>query len=177
MVIDVISYKKALLFALAGAFLLAGCSTPPYQTAIPKSIQREFQDRSIQAAAPENAPRRAVAFCYSEMLNTPQDLMDEARLACGTGNVVVHDTDVLWTPCSLLQPRRATFYCTPGQNAGAAPPKAEWPVSVGRPFRANGGVLVNTELAGPQGIDPIFRREAAQCPDRHGAHQRRGIVQ
>ena len=125
MVIDVNSYKGALLLALAGAFLLAGCSTPPYQTAIPKSVQREIRDRSKQAAVPENTLRQAVAFCYSEMLNTPQDLMDEARLACGTGNAVFHDIDVLWTPCSLLQPRRATFYCTPGQNAGADTPKAE----------------------------------------------------
>lgn len=124
-VIDVKLYKDARLLALAGAFVLAGCSTPPYQAEIPKSLQREFRDEAKQVSAPGSAPRRAVAFCYSEMLNTPQDIIDEARLACGTGGAAFHGTDVLWTPCSLLQPRRATFYCTLGQNAGTAEPKAQ----------------------------------------------------
>ncbi len=112
-VIDVNSYKGALILALAGAFLLAGCSTPPYPTEIPKSVQREIQARAKQTAAPESAPLRAVAFCYSDMLNTPKDLMDEARLVCGPGKVVFQGTDTLWTPCSLMQPSRATFTCTP----------------------------------------------------------------
>lgn len=107
-----------MLAALAGT----ACSLLPYPTATPKALQRELkayvnEDAQGQAGAPVG-----LSFCHNKAFNSPKEVMDEAKLLCQNGKVTFYDTDTLWTPCSLLQPTRATFLCTPRQAAGAETP-------------------------------------------------------
>ena len=99
------------LSALAGT----ACSPLPYPTAASKALQR-----ALKPQASADGAASGVAVCYNEAFNAPKDVLYEARLLCEGGTVTYYDSDVLWTPCSLLQPSRASFICTPGQAAGAA---------------------------------------------------------
>ncbi len=104
--------RGVLVLALA-AFALWACSPLPYETDVPRSVSRDltrqYGEKSEQA---QDVPH-AIALCYSDMINTPQDLRDEARLICGNGSLRYLGTDTFWTSCSVLQPARATFLCTP----------------------------------------------------------------
>ena len=96
----------------------AACSPSPYPTGTPKALQREMKVHlGADGKAKPDAPR-GLSLCYSEAFNTPQEVLAEARLLCQNGEVTFYDTDVLWTPCSLLQPSRASFICTPRLEAG-----------------------------------------------------------
>ena len=101
----------ALLVLLIGlvAMFLAGCAAP-YATTPAKEAQRAL---GRLPPAQENGPRKVVAVCYNSVLNAPERVLLEARLACGGGTVTFHDDDVIWTRCGLLQPVRANFICTP----------------------------------------------------------------
>ncbi len=107
----------AAIFALS-ALVLAGRGSIPYQVATPKSVQRQLElelgePPPLESGA-EAAPRkRAVSLCYSRAFNTPEELMSEAGLICGSGQAKFLESDIFWTPCSLQQPTRATFICTP----------------------------------------------------------------
>lgn len=105
---------------ILAALAISACSPLPYETAIPKAVERELRPYAEDdgPSAP-NAPK-ALSFCYSEALNTPEELMNEARLLCPNGKLTLHGTDIVWTPCSLLQPSRATFFCTP-ESATSSP--------------------------------------------------------
>ena len=88
------------------AIFQAGCAAP-YATAPAEEAQRELQPQlSAQGA-------KMVAVCYNSVLNAPERVLLEARLACGGGKVTFHDDDVIWNTCGLLQPVRANFICTP----------------------------------------------------------------
>ncbi len=85
---------------------LAACS--PYRVAAPESLTRALENRQTEA------PRaRIVAICYNNLLNTPEEVLKEARYKCWGDEVRLQDKDWLWTPCGLLQPVRASFLCTP----------------------------------------------------------------
>ncbi len=99
----------AAIIALS-ALVLAGCGSIPYAVATPKSVQRQLDLERIAEALPQ---RWAISLCYSRALNTPEELTSEAKLICGNGQVKFLETDIFWTPCSLQQPARATFICTP----------------------------------------------------------------
>lgn len=104
---------------MAAALACTACSLLPYPTATPKALQREM-DRQLEAeGSPKPGAPRVLSLCYSEAFNTPKEVLAEARLLCPKGKVSYHGTDVLWTPCSLLQPSRASFICTPRQAAGS----------------------------------------------------------
>ncbi len=85
---------------------LAACSA--YQVAAPKLLTSALDTR--QTGAPRG---RIVAICYNNLLNTSEEVIEEARYQCRGGEVRFQDKDWLWTPCGLLQPVRASFLCTP----------------------------------------------------------------
>ncbi len=115
----------ASIFAVS-ALVLAACSPIPYSVAAPIAVQRQLE-RELGEPAPglseqeKPSPNRAISLCYSRTFNTPEEVLSEAKLMCGTGQVKLVGTDIFWTPCSLQQPARATFICTPEQRAGEAP--------------------------------------------------------
>ena len=103
---------------MTAALACTACSLLPYPTATPKALQREISKPNDAEGSPRPGAPWALSLCYSEAFNTPKEVMAEARLLCPNGELSHHDTDVLWTPCSLLQPVRASFICTPRQAAG-----------------------------------------------------------
>ncbi len=100
---------RRVVVACVLAVALAACSARPYKVSVPKSPTRA-REAAVEAGRP--VPR-IVSICYSNLLNTPEEVLEEARLACPNGEVTYHDADSLWTPCGLLQPVRASFLCTP----------------------------------------------------------------
>ena len=98
---------------------LSACSGSPFPVAAPKSLTRDLEAEWAAAQAANKPPPRIVSICYSNLLNSSEEVLDEARYECGNGEVTYKDTDRLWTPCGLLQPMRASFICRPN------PPPAE----------------------------------------------------
>ncbi len=99
---------RRVVVACALAAALAACSARPYRVAAPESLTRALETRQT------GAPRaRIVAICYGNLLNTPEEVLEEARYQCQGGEVRFEDKDSLWTPCGLLQPVRASFLGTP----------------------------------------------------------------
>ncbi len=96
---------------------LAACSSRPYVVVAPKELAPQL---SAGRAAAEEAGRlapRLLSLCYSRSLNTPEELLEEARYQCRDGEVTYLDSDLFWTPCGLLQPVRASFLCRPAPSA------------------------------------------------------------
>ena len=91
------------------ALALGACNTRPYQVQPAKAIAR--------AVAPDGV--RLVGICYGNVVNTPEQVLDEARFVCGSEAVELRDTDIVWTPCGLLQPTRATFACVAKPDSGS----------------------------------------------------------
>ncbi len=107
------SIVRRVVVACALAAALAACSARPFPVAGPKALVRALEPEQEAAAEAERPVPRIVAICYSNLLNTPEEVLDEARYECRDGEVTLHDADLFWTPCSLLQPARASFLCTP----------------------------------------------------------------
>ncbi len=102
-----------ILLACALAAALAACSARPFPVAGPESLTRALEPEQEAAAEVERPAPRIVAICYSSLLNTPEEVLEEARYECRDGEVTFRDADSFWTPCGLLQPVRASFLCTP----------------------------------------------------------------
>ena len=97
------------------AAALAACSVRPYKVSTPKSLAPALiLERKAASAAGRPAPR-LLSLCYGRVLNTAEEVLEEARYQC-RGEVRYWDKDLLWTPCGLLQPVRASFICTPGSK-------------------------------------------------------------
>ncbi len=97
--------------------LLAACSSRPFVVEPPKALASKI---SVEQAAAEEAGRlapRLLSLCYSRTLNTPEEVLAEARYECAEGEVTYLDSDLFWTPCGLLQPVRASFLCRPIPSA------------------------------------------------------------
>ncbi len=93
--------------------VLAACSSRPFVVEAPKALAPKL---SVEQAAAEEAGRlvpRLLSLCYSRSLNTPEEVLAEARYECAQGEVTYLDSDLFWTPCGLLQPVRASFLCRP----------------------------------------------------------------
>ncbi len=106
-----------LVISAMSALILAGCGSVPYAVGTPKPVQRQLV---LERKAEVPTYRRAISLCYNSSLNTPEELVSEAELICGGGQVKFLESDIFWTPCSLQQPVRATFICTPAPIAGKA---------------------------------------------------------
>ena len=106
-----------ILLACGFAAGLAACSARPFPVAAPESLTRALEPEREAAAAAERPVPRIVSICYSNVLNTPEEVLEEARYECRDGEVSYRDKDLFWTPCGLLQPVRASFLCTPRPTA------------------------------------------------------------
>ncbi len=104
---------RRVVVACALAVALAACSARPYKVSVPKSVTRA-REAAVEAGRP--APK-IISLCYGTLLNTPEEVLEEARYECRDGEVAFHDADSFWTPCGLLQPIRASFLCTPRPKA------------------------------------------------------------
>ena len=104
---------RRVVVACVLAVALAACSARPYKVSVPKSLTRA-REAAVEAGRP--APT-IVSICYSNLLNTPEEVLEEARYECPNGEATFHDADSLWTPCGLLQPVRASFLCSPRPKA------------------------------------------------------------
>ncbi len=102
-----------ILVACALAAALGACSARPYKISVPKSLTRA-REAAVEAGHP--APR-IISICYGRLLNTPEEVLDEALYECRDGEITFLDADTFWTPCGLLQPVRASFICTPRPKA------------------------------------------------------------
>ncbi len=96
---------------------LAACSSRPFVVAAPKALGPELSAEQAAAAKAGNPAPRLLSLCYSRTLNTPEEVLAEARYECSEGEVTYLDSDLLWTPCGLLQPVRASFLCLPAPIA------------------------------------------------------------
>ncbi len=106
-----------IVVACALAAALAACSARPYKVSAPKSLTRDLE-RQWADTADRSGPRpRILSICYSSLLNTPEEVLEEARYECRDGEVTFHDADSIWTRCGLFQPVRASFLCTPRPRA------------------------------------------------------------
>jgi hypothetical protein len=96
---------------------LAACSSRPFVVAAPKALAPKLSaERAVAVKAGLLAPR-LLSLCYSRTLNTPEEVLAEARYECSEGEVTYLDSDLYWTPCGLLQPVRASFLCRPAPSA------------------------------------------------------------
>ena len=95
---------------------LAACSPRPYPVAGPGSLTRALEPEREAAVEAERPVPRIVSICYNNVLNTPEEVLEEARYECRDGEVSYRDKDSFWTRCGLLQPVRASFLCTPGPD-------------------------------------------------------------
>ena len=98
-----------LVVCALAAVAVASCSGGPR----PYVVRSSYAVTEAIKSEPWNQTPRVISICYSSALNTPEEVLDEARYHCGEGGeVTLREQDIVWTPCSLLQPRRATYLCT-----------------------------------------------------------------
>ncbi len=92
--------------ALAAALLLGACSIFP----VPGKASKELSLEVGQLPEAEREQVRAIAICYSNLLNTPEEVLEEAQVVC-SGEVTYRDSDLIWNRCTLFHPSRDNFIC------------------------------------------------------------------
>ena len=108
------------LAVLSVCLLLGACSARPFVVEQPSEAWALLQAERPTAVAERdvyeyNPDPRPISLCYSSQLNNQREVMDRARSLCPyNGRLVFHSEDSLVNGCSLLQPNRVTFICTPG---------------------------------------------------------------
>ncbi len=111
------SRTRRVLTACLLLLALAACSVRPFVVAAPKALGPKLSAEQAAAAMAGNPAPRLLSLCYSRSLNTPEEVLAEARYECAGGEVTYLDSDLYWTPCGLLQPVRASFLCRPIPSA------------------------------------------------------------
>ncbi len=96
---------------------LAACSARSFVVAAPKALAPKLSAEQAAAEKVGHPAPRLLSLCYSGTLNTPDEVLAEARYECSEGDVTYLDSDLFWTPCGLLQPVRASFLCQPAPSA------------------------------------------------------------
>ncbi len=104
---------RRILTACLLLLALAACSARPFVVDTPKVLAPKLSAEQAAAMKAGHPAPRLLSLCYSRALNTPEEVMAEARYECAEGDVVYLDSDLFWTPCGLLQPVRASFLCQP----------------------------------------------------------------
>ncbi len=107
------SRSRRVLTASLLLLALAACSARPFVVAAPKALTPQLSAEQAATAKAGHPAPRLLSLCYSRTLNTPEEVLAEARYECSEGAVTYLDSDLLWTPCGLLQPVRASFLCQP----------------------------------------------------------------
>ena len=92
--------------ALAAALLLGACAIFPF----PGKTSNEQSQEAGQLSEVEQEKVTVISICYSNLLNTPEEVLEEAQVACG-GEVTYRDSDLMWSSCTLLQPASANYIC------------------------------------------------------------------
>ncbi len=95
---------------------LAACSARPFVVDTPKALAPKLSAEQAAAEKVGHPAPRLLSLCYSGTLNTPDEVLAEARYECSEGDVTYLDSDLFWTPCGLLQPVRASFLCQPAPS-------------------------------------------------------------
>ncbi len=95
---------------------LAACSSRPFVVVAPKALGPKLSAEQAAAAKAGHPAPRLLSLCYSRTLNSPEEVLAEARYECAEGHVTYLDSDLFWTPCGLLQPVRASFLCQPAPS-------------------------------------------------------------
>jgi hypothetical protein len=105
------------------AALLAGCSPRPFVVESPLALKEARSTLPKPEGPHDYDPRpRPLSLCYSSQLNSKEQVMVRARELCpNNGRLRYYDEDTLLNDCSLFQPNRVTFICTPG-----APPPSPY---------------------------------------------------
>lgn len=112
----VVARKTGILLLLC---VLAACSSRPFEVdgsgrANRLAAQGSITEETLKAYEHDPNPR-AVALCYSSQLNTQQEVLERARDLCPNGGAIsFFEEDAFFNQCSLFQPFRVTFICTPG---------------------------------------------------------------
>ena len=109
--------RRRVLTACLLLLALAACSSRPFVVAAPKALAPKLSAEQAAAEKVGHPAPRLLALCYSRTLNTPDEVLAEARYECAEGDVTYLDSDLLWTPCGLFQPVRASFLCLPAPSA------------------------------------------------------------
>ena len=111
------SRSRRVLTACLVLLAVAACSARPFVVAAPKALAPQLSAEQAAAEKAGHPAPRLLSLCYSRTLNTPEEVLAEARYECSEGAVTYLDSDLLWTPCGLLQPVRASFLCQPAPSA------------------------------------------------------------
>jgi len=106
---------------LLAVLLLAGLAACAEPFEVPPSPEARW---SMPPAPPLPAPLgpfdydpspRAIALCYGNLLNNPEEVMAAAQELCpNEGRLQRVHEDFFWNTCALFQPVRVSFVCTPG---------------------------------------------------------------
>ena len=110
------SHSRRVLTACLLLLALAACSARPFVVPPPKALAPKLSAEQAAAAMAGHPAPRLLSLCYSRTLNSPEEVLAEARYECAEGDVTYLDSDLLWTPCGLLQPVRASFLCRPAPS-------------------------------------------------------------
>ncbi len=111
------SRSRRVLTACLLLLALAACSARPFVIRAPKALAPQLSAEQAAAEKIGHPAPRLLSLCYSRTLNTPEEVLAEARYECAEGEVTYLDSDLFWTPCGLLQPVRASFLCQPVPSA------------------------------------------------------------
>jgi hypothetical protein len=112
----IVSRSRPVLTACLLLLALAACSARPFVVAAPKALAPKLSAEQAAAKKVGHPAPRLLSLCYSRTLNTAEEVLAEARYECAEGDVIYLDSDLLWTPCGLLQPVRASFLCQPAPS-------------------------------------------------------------
>ncbi len=104
---------RCVLTACLLLLALTACSARPFVVGTPKALAPKLSAEQAAAEKVGHPAPRLLSLCYSRTLNTPDEVLAEARYECAEGDVTYLDSDLFWTPCGLLQPVRASFLCQP----------------------------------------------------------------
>ncbi len=117
---------------VAALFGLSGCTTDPAPANGPKHlvqpILRDTQRALVAGRTPSSKPA-VLSYCYSNLINTPEQLEVEATEACERmgGRLEFYGEDTVLAPCPLFQPVRATFLCYPPTGRSFDQPQQRLP--------------------------------------------------
>ena len=105
-----------LVFLLVLGALIAGCSPRPFEVSPPLALKNAKTSIPKPLGPHDYDPRpRPLSLCYSSQLNSKEQVIARARELCpNNGKIRYYDEDALLNECSLFQPNRVTFICTPG---------------------------------------------------------------
>lgn len=106
--------RRRSLVLLPLVLAAAGCTTDPARAPGPQALTGPIavaqQDARVHRQPPPIVPQ-VISLCYSNLLNTAEQVETMAAESCSSGRLEFYGEDALLTSCPLLQPVRATYLC------------------------------------------------------------------